>query len=57
MLFGRVSRKFSSLIQNKLQQIQLSDMTELQMALVLLSDETEKRAFWQQPHQILVQTG
>ncbi len=46
MLFGRVSRKILlAHPKNKLQQIQLSDMTNFKWDWLLWSDETEKWAF------------
>ncbi len=59
MLFGRVSRKLSSLIQKQTpaNSVVRHDWN-FKWHWLLLSDETEKRAFWQQTHQMsLVQTG
>ncbi len=59
MLFGRVSRKLSSLIQKQTpaNSVVRHDWN-FKWHWLLLSDETEKRAFYQQTHQMsLVQTG
>ncbi len=59
MLFGRVSRKLSSLIQKQTpaNSVVRHDWN-FKWHCLLWSDETEKRAFWQQTHQMsLVQTG
>ncbi len=59
MLFGRVSRKNLLILKNKLQQIQLSDTTGTSNGTGFYGQmKLEKKAFWQQTHQMsLVQTG